>query len=653
MIPRNGNPAPKRVAYQYANSVYGAELPQIMAMVGPGYRFWEFQFGMSGLSYLTPGFFSDAAALGMQVLDIIIIQQDTPTAVIITDVTMGGAATVSTDVVGMLTLSRTQINNWSPSYGDLISNWTGSVTFGGVGVLDDSNPCPDKAQVSMLNAKYPGVAVDPAGNSTVTGLNIPCNTVENVVVWMKGTARGGDQIAQAYPFYVYLGVGGFTKNANLIALLPPDGEWHPLIMNKNNFGTAGGFSFDSADIITTIRVRPTDPSQNGTVGYNTATTGEVNICGPIRLNPRARPKLVIRFDDSINDLVQPNPTVNFTLPDGTTAPSQGWSALTLLSHYGFRGSCFHLPRRIGTSNNIRTHATWDDLKVLKQNGWANCFQSYYDPLDTANNGIRLLGPFGYAARSIASVDAAADTITATIATSIPLATTVYGGYPILFSGTNLPAPLVINKIYWAAGVSATAFKLYPTELDAINGTNIIDLTTTGTAANFTYRYGFSANDYTKYTEDWTLGMRLLTDNGYGDDAKFLALNQGATDGNVMTLAPSSGIKAIFGTYKGSTPGWFMAAYPWTENGGTNPALNWKKIMRLPAALQTDSAGLISAQNARDYVDSVVAQGSWGMNYHHVLTNPNGACLAAYLDQAKMHSDAGRLDVITAPELPLA
>lgn len=653
----NGNPPLIRISYQYANSVYGDKIPDVMRLVGPGYRIWEFTFGYSDISFMTEDYFWNGFDVGLERGDlIIVVSNEGPLAIVVTGTITGGASSVSADVEGFLTEMRTNPSDFSPTYGDLQTNWNpnGSVTYANNGAQDDTNPCPDKSSVNMLVAKYPGTAADPVATSTVTGLAMVCNQVENIVVWMKGTVRSGDPIAQAYPFQLYVGVGGFTKFAVITGLIPPDGEWHPLIFNRFNFTDgAGGFSWSSTDVIDRIRVKPTDVSQNGTVGYNTATTGEVNLAGPVRMNPRARPKFVIRFDDSIGDLVQPISTNTFSLPDGTPAPTCGWSALTLLGHYGFRGSCFHLPRRIGTSNAVATHATWDDLKVLKHYGWANCFQSYYDPLNNFNDGIRLLGPSGYAAKTIASVDTTADTLTASVATGMLLGGTTYGGYPVLFSGTNLPSPLVINKIYWAMGVTSTTFKLYATEQDSINQVNPIDLTTTGTPANFTYRYGFAANDYTKYQEDWTLGIKMLTDNGYGDDALFIAMNQGATDGEVMKLADSMGIKAIFGVYKGATPSEFYAAYPWTENGGTNPALNWKKAMRIPGAVQTDSSGAVTAQDARNYVDKVVAQGSWGMNYHHRITNANGPCLAALLDQLKKHADAGDIDVITAPELPLA
>ena len=509
-----GNNPPKKVSYGYVKSVYGGDLPEIISIIGEGYRIWEFGFGYGSTSYLSPGFFNGTPPAGPLARGDLIFINGTPTrtAVVVTTAPTGGNVVVSEDVLGYFANNAVPVD-FSPSYGTLITDWNpgGSVTFGGVGVQGDSAPCPDKSSLNMLTAQYPGVTVDPSGNSTVSGLAIPCNTVENIVVWMKGTVRAGDAIATAYPFLCYLGVGGFTKLATITGLLPADGNWHALILNAGNFSTSGGFSFSSTDLITTIRIKPTDPSQNGAVGYNTVTTGEVNIAGPVRMNPRSRAKFVIRFDDSIGDLVQPVSTNTFSLPDGTSAPPEGWSALSLLSHYGFRGSCFHLPRRIGTSNNMVTHATWDDLKVLKRNGWANCFQSYYDPANSTNDGIRLLGPTGYASKSVASVNTSANTITASAPTGILIAGAYYGGYPVLFSGTNLPAPLIINKIYWAIGVNTTTFTLYSTEQDAINQTNPIDLTTTGTPANFTFRYGFAANDYTKYTDDWYLGMKLLSD----------------------------------------------------------------------------------------------------------------------------------------------
>lgn len=651
----NGNPPPVRISYQYAASVYGNQLPEVLELLGPGYRIWEFFFGYADISFMTEDYFWNGFDVGLQRGDVIIIKTSgQPVAVAVTSTIVGGASQVTSDVTGFLTELRTTPIDFSPSYGDLQTNWSsGSPTFASGGVLNDVNPCPDKAGVAILVAQFPGKAADPVATATITGLSLQCNMVENIVLWMKGTARVGDAIATQYPYRVYVGVGGFTKYSNCIGLLPADGNWHALILNKNNFTSgAGGFSWDSTDIITTIRVKPTDVAENGAVGYNTAAAGENNFLGPIRTNPRARAKALIRFDDSIGDLVQPVYFNTFTLPDGTPAPPQGWSALTLLNHYGFRGTCAHLPRYIGTANNITTFATWEDLKILKQNGWANCFQSYYNPVNFANDGIRLLGPDGYAARTVASVDTSANTITASAITYIPTSGS-YNGYPMMFAGTNLPAPLVINKIYWAVATSATAFQLYASEADAINQVNVIDLTTTGTPANFTWRYGFSANDYTKYTEDWDLGMKLLSDNGYSEEAKYLFLNQGATDGKVMTLSVEAGIKAVFGIYKGATAGEFYASYPWTENGGTNPALNWTKQMRMVGAIQTDTTGAITPTDAREYVRAGVAQGSWISNFHHRITNQNGPCLAAYLDELKKFSDAGQLDVITATELPLA
>jgi hypothetical protein len=648
------NAKPTRIGFQVALSTYASTLPTILALVGPGYRIWEFFYGYSDPSYLTPGYFSDAATLGMQRGDLILIKSNEPdAAVVVTNVTIFGAAEVSTDVEGFFASTKQTPISQSPSFGTLVADWSINTVYASGGNQADNQPCPDAASNLILTAQLNGVAADPVNTVTVSGLNIVCNTVKTVVMWMKGTPREGDPIATAYPYQIYFGVGGFGKSGSFVGLIPADGKWHPLIANVDQISaTLGGFSWNSADVITTIRIKPTNVADNPTVGYNTASTGEINVCGPVRINPVGRPKFLLRFDDSLGDLVHPVANVNFTLPDGTPAPALGWSGLTLLQHYGFRASCFHLPRRIGTSNALASFLTWEDLKILANNGWANCFQSYYDPLNTANDGIRLLGPDGYAARSVASVDASANTITASGSTLIPIQGSVYGGYPVIFSGTNLPSPLVINKIYWAGATTATAFKLYTNENDSIAGTNPIDLTTTGTPANFTFRYGFSANDYSKYADDWYLGMKMLADNGYGDDSLYVALNQGATDGNVMTLADTVGAKAVFGIYKGATPSVFYPNYSFTENGGTNPALNWKAKMKIVSAVQTDSVGLLTEAQIRGYVDQVVQYGCLGMNYHHKINNPNGRQLSYLLDQLKKYDDAGMIDVITAPEMPL-
>jgi hypothetical protein len=76
-------------------------------------------------------------------------------------------------------------------------------------------------------------------------------------------------------------------------------------------------------------------------------------------------------------------------------------------------------------------------------------------------------------------------------------------------------------------------------------------------------------------------------------------------------------------------------------------------MKIVGGIQTDAgSGVVTATDARNYVDSVVAAGGWGQNYHHRITNLNGPVLAALLDQLKIKSDAGLIDVVTATELPL-
>lgn len=537
------------------------------------------------------------------------------------------------------------------SYGTLFADIS-TATFSNGAVFTDTVFCPDPASDKLLCGNLVGVAVDPTAILNLNNLAVPCNQIKNIVVWMKGTKREGDFLTTPYPIWIYLGIGGFTKYAQTTFLLPADGEWHPLIVNTSQFGINGGFSWDSSELVDRIRIKPIDMSQQGNYGYNAPNVGESVLIGQVRYNPWSQPYFIVRFDDSINDVLYPNPTVNFPLPDGTPAPVGGWSGLKLLQHYGFRGTCFHLTKRIGTSNNVSTFLTWQDLKTLADQGWANCFQTHCDPINTVNDGIRLLGPSGYVAKNVASVDTSGNTITASVAHNMPQRGT-YSVYPVMFAGSALPAPLVINKVYWAIGTTATAFQLFPTEQDAINNTNVIDITTTGTPASFTFRNGLSANDYSQYTADLTIGMKLLADHGFAEESKYWALNQGATDGEVMRAAMDNGVKAVFGVYRGTTLSYFLPGYPHCEFNGTNPALEWKAIMKVPQGRQTDAQiGVLTEADIRGYVDAICESGGIGMNYHHRLTNGNGPQLAWLLDQLKLRSDQGKIKVVTAPEIPM-
>lgn len=89
-------------------------------------------------------------------------------------------------------------------------------------------------------------------------------------------------------------------------------------------------------------------------------------------------------------------------------------------------------------------------------------------------------------QSVTNVDTGTDTMTIGTADGI-----IYNATPVTFTTTGtLPSPLLTATTYYARVVTTTTFQLYPTLVDAVNGTNLIDLTTAGSGTiTVTVNYG--------------------------------------------------------------------------------------------------------------------------------------------------------------------
>ena len=83
------------------------------------------------------------------------------------------------------------------------------------------------------------------------------------------------------------------------------------------------------------------------------------------------------------------------------------------------------------------------------------------------------------ALSVASVDTALNTITLSANADV----TLDGGMAVYFSGTNLPAPFVVDTPYWITNLT-NGFKT-TTFYSDYTQTSLVDITTTGTVGNFT------------------------------------------------------------------------------------------------------------------------------------------------------------------------
>lgn len=489
---------------------------------------------------------------------------------------------------------------------------------------------------------------DPAVRASMTSQFLaaqPTGTsFKGLCFWAKVSGRtAGTMTAQ-----IFLGATTTPYSGKSLALtlgIPSDGKWHLLFIPRAYLQAQNGFILGT-DTIMSIGVR--DRNDVANLGYpGMLTNNEELQLGPVTINPWSRPKFIIRFDDSLSDSIIPNGT--FTA-DGVT---QAWSGLSLLTQFGFgdKGSLFHLTRRINTSNSLKTFLTTAQLASLAAAGWSHCIQTHQDPADGANNGAKLLGPDGFAPRTISSVSIANDTLTSSVAHQV---INGYWGYPLLFSGTDLPAPLLANTIYWARQVTdANTFQLHVSENDSIANLNKINLTTTGTPANFTWRYGYSASDSSVQLEDISNAKAFIEAMGYTTTSAIWAPNQGALDKGLYEAARSLGIKMILGvSSSGAEFSHTKTKHLHTETtgayfSGSSPAVA-DTLLSIHAAIQTD--GSPTAADVEAYVEAVCAAGGIGQNFHHTITSANGPVLAAYLNALRKKVNEGVADVITAGEL---
>ncbi|ASJ79271.1 putative membrane-anshored cell surface protein [Curvibacter phage P26059A] len=535
------------------------------------------------------------------------------------------------------------------SVGSLLTNWAGA------SIIANGTPASGSAGVVTTDIapakEATGTAVRLIGDASVRASAVSTfaatpttASFTGIALWMKVKGRTQGPVM----IQLYLGATADPYTGKSIALTfgaPNDGKWHLIYLPRGAFAPINSFVLGT-DTIQSIGLRDRNA---GGIGYTgMLTNAEEMQLGPVYASPYSRPKFLIRMDDSLLDVIQPDGGQQFTA-DGVT---RSWSHYDLMSKYGFgsKGSCFHLTRRIGSVNTGKPVMNAGHLETLAKAGWSNCIQTHNDPVDASNNGLLLMGPVGYAAKAIASVDASADTLTAAAAHNISTGN-LYWGYPIVFTGSDLPAPLSVGTVYWARAVDATAFTLHLTENDAISNVNRVDLTSVGVAANFTYRYANSAADTSAMQSDLVAGINFLTSLGYGDTAKIWAPNQGAMNEDTRTAALAAGVKMTLGI------GRLGASYDQpqvrhinmeTSGGAGVGGMVLDPVLTVPNALQTD--GVATPANARTYVNAVIACGGIGSNYHHTITTANGPTLAAYLDELRLRVSEGACDVVTAKEL---
>lgn len=399
-------------------------------------------------------------------------------------------------------------------------------------------------------------------------------------------------------------------------------------------------------------------------------TGDKTVFGPVYRNCVGKAFAFTRFDDMLIDQYTPRISLTSTPYaglSGVTIPiGVPQSCMSIVNAFGLKANLFILTKYLETSSPYFLTAAM--CRELQDNlGWNICFQSHDNPFDLNNAGIRMLGPYGYnlAASvygSISSVDTSANTITTANAHKVVNGSTFGGpqGYEIKFFGTNLPAPLVIDQTYWLRSTTTTAFTVHPTENDASFNTNIIDLTTTGTPANFGYRHARATNDGTAIRAEFETGRAVMQKYGL-NGWRHYAPNQGAIDAfserKVIELQAAGNMQITNATYgaTGFASGGFsptIAVGSIVGGGGYTAnlqvAVPTSTAMTIPVSVGTES---VAEADIRTSIDEAIRRGGIISNYHHFLTNETSLRrLIAWCDHVKLRVDQGLLKTGTCDDL---
>ncbi len=544
--------------------------------------------------------------------------------------------------------------------GTLLCDWSQSGVGSGGGAVSAADFAPDPQLRGACVTIPNGGAIYTANSNTA---NVSTANLRCVGFWAKAAPRADGQ-----PYvcgWLRLAQDAATSKWMFSTItIRCDGRWRFHVVHRAQFAVNAGFVIGSGvdGLINQVRVQERTDASN--TGRRVMSAGESVEFGPVYVNPVARPKALIRFDDGLRDLVRRRIALaaDFVGASGVTVPAGvAHSALSLCEMFGLRANAYVLTRDIG----LPTFARADELRRLQDEGWVVGFQSHANTVDNVNRGLRLLGPAGWNVRpigAVSSVDAVANTITVNSNHDIISLSGQAGeqGYPITFIGSDLPAPLNTSDVYWLRAVSATVFSVHATESDAVGNLNAIDLTSTGTAANFGYRYAGSANDASKIREDFDRGQGVMQTLGLNGWMHY-APNQGAWDTDieavVLDLARLGRLQSCW-AIQGATGVTAPTFVPRVGDGvlsagigfptNLNLACTLGSAITIPTAVQTDGAA--SAADVRAVVDDAVSRGAVCGNYHHAFTQANMVVFLSYLDQVRLRQMQGLIDVPTIDEL---
>lgn len=535
-----------------------------------------------------------------------------------------------------------------------LSTSTGASGTGTQRIADGSAACPDPAYPTSVMQIGPSGIIDQALSAAV-----PSAGIDSIGFWARATRSSDGEKFASCKILISDSIAGFTNFGVLPFAVRADGKWRYHTVPMSSLAVGGGAWTIASDI---GRIRFREGDAVATTGRPLmAGNGRVQF-GAVRTNPRGKAAMLVRFDDGLDNLRSNKIAVlasEYVGSSGITIPAGSYSFLDLLNYFGFPGNAYVLTDLVGNAG----FETWSGLQSLQAAGWSVCVQAAANPLSQTSDGARLLGPIGYNLHmtpgDVASVSSSVFTLAGTRPDSIG-GTSGYvsaGGvqsFPVQVLGTP-PAPLVSGQVYYALRRGVRTFSLHtvPVGLSPQDDSAGLVIITESDTSQMTLRYAGSANDATAIAADYSRAQAALIAHGL-TGYKHIAFNQGAYDKYVEEAVISCGFRSS------QTTGLRTEFIPTiaghvaigSANVATTPLTNGRVgtvvsgAFSIISVIQTD--GSPTALDVRNFVADCVKYGSVGANYHHNTNNL--PVLLAYLDQCKIFSDVGLLDVVNIETL---
>ena len=105
--------------------------------------------------------------------------------------------------------------------------------------------------------------------------------------------------------------------------------------------------------------------------------------GPVYIGVRSQARFMVASDDCLS--------TNYHPVNSTNRPLSGGSFKAIVEYYGFKGSMYCIPSKIGTAGYL----TQRELLDIQSQGWSIGSHSYSHPA-YSNRGLTSLGPVGFA-----------------------------------------------------------------------------------------------------------------------------------------------------------------------------------------------------------------------------------------------------------------